>query len=118
MEKILAIAYLILSLVGCDVGGRSTTTESTADDGKTVYSSKTRAWSDHASFECRESSSGFCHFVVFTSNCPGADCKTRLVSTFSLTPGEKREIAALPEGFRYCLNHFKPPVAPNCRKTG
>lgn len=117
LRKLLSTAYIILSLVGCDVGGRSITTEAVTDDGDTIYSSKTRTWDDHARFECRDSSSGYCHFVVFASDCPGTDCRTQQVSAFSLAPGEKRELDNLPAGFRYCLDHLKPPVAPNCKRT-
>lgn len=117
VRKLLSTAYLILSLVGCDLGARSTTTEATTDDGETIYSSKTRTWDDHARFECRDSSSGYCHFVVFTSDCPGANCSTRVVSAFSLVPGENRELEALPKGYRYCLDHLRPPAAPNCKRT-
>lgn len=117
LRKFLSTAYIILSLVGCDMGGRSNTTEVATVDGDTIYSSKTRTWDDHARFECRDSSSGYCHVLVFTSDCPGANCATKVVSTFSLVPGEERELEKLPLGFRYCLDHLKPPVAPGCRKA-
>jgi hypothetical protein len=117
LRKFLSTLYIILSLVGCDFGGRSSTTETTSDDGQAIYSSKTRTWDDHARFECRESSSGYCHFLVFTSDCPGGNCGTSVVTAFSLAPGESRELDSLPRDYRYCLDHIKPPVAPNCKRT-
>jgi len=117
LRKFLSAIYIILSLVGCDIGGRSSTTETARDDGQTIYSSKTRTWDDHARFECRDSSSGYCHFLVFTSDCPAANCSTQVVSAFSLLPGQKRDLDTLPRGYRYCLDHIKPPVAPNCKQA-
>lgn len=117
LRKFLSTIYIIFSLVGCEFDGRSSTTEVVSDDGNTINASKTQTWDDHAWFECRESSSGYCHFLVFTSDCPGANCSTQVVSAFSLVPGEKRELDTLPQGYRYCLDHIKPPVATNCKRT-
>lgn len=117
MRHLVTAAYLLLGLVGCDLDGRSTTTETSRADGAVLDSSKTQAWTDRARFECRQSSTGACHVLVFTSTCPADDCRTTIVSDFVMEPGDTRELDGLPPGFEFCLDHERRPLAPLCRKA-
>ena len=55
--------------------------------------------------------------VVFTRDCRGGDCATRVLDELSLPAGTSRKLQDLPRGFRHCIAHATKPVAPNCLKA-
>ena len=116
---VLTLLFAVLQLVGlgaCDKI-RSTTIVSTMDDGIRRDKSWSRTWRDRAEFRCIASSSGRCHVVVFTRDCRGGDCATRVLDELSLPAGTSRKLHDLPRGFRHCIAHAAKPVAPACLKA-
>ncbi len=114
MRNFITLAYFVFGLVGCDFDPSSTTTASTTVNGTAINSSKTRTWEKSADFDCIASTSGSCRYVVFTSNCPAANCTTKVIEAFSLRAGAARKMQGLPPGFKYCVSHQSGPVAPSC----
>lgn len=117
MRDLIAFAFLLPNMAGCDFEPSSTTTSSTSINGYDVNASKTRTWATAAKFDCIASASGRCRYVVFTSNCPAVNCTTKVVHAFSLSAGATRKLAGLAPGFRYCISHGALPMAPNCART-
>lgn len=92
----------------------STTVARSVEDGARNDKSWVRTWVDRARFECVASTSGACFVVVFASECPGDDCRVRVLRDFRLSAGQASDVLNLPPGFRYCLSHDARPVAPAC----
>lgn len=109
-------ALQALGLGACDKL-RSTTIVRTVDDGIRHDRSWSRTWKDRAEFRCIASSSGRCNIVVFTSECHGIDCRTRVLTELSLPPGTSRRLDRLPRGFRHCVAHDAKPIVPTCLKA-
>lgn len=120
LRLIFALASILSAMVGCEDRGRTVTTtiSSKAPAGENAV----RVVADKAlaRFQCIESVSGECEFVVFLADCAASDAKSACVPTpvtdFVLKAGASREIADLPEDFKFCAGHGKKPVAPGCLK--
>jgi hypothetical protein len=113
---LLPVALSIPSLGGCDKL-TSTTIVRTLEDGTRNDRSWSRTWKDRVKFKCVASTSGSCEIVVFTSDCPGAACTTRVVKELSLPVGKSMQLGGLPRGFRHCIAHDAKPVVPACLKA-
>jgi hypothetical protein len=116
-RPILVLALAALPLLGACDKLSSTTISRTLDDGTRNDRSWSKTWKDRAEFRCLASSSGQCHIVVFTSDCPGSGCSTRVVSELSLPAGAARKLTGLPRGFKHCVAHDAKPIAPTCLKA-
>ena len=116
---VLTVLFAALQAVGLGACDKltSTTIVRTMDDGSRHDKSWTRTWKDRAEFRCIASSSGHCHVVVFTSDCPGSGCTTRVLRELTLPPGTTRKLASLSPGFKHCVAHDAKPVAPTCLKA-
>lgn len=108
MDKLTALLYFILSLLGFDNGG-STLVHRTSADGADTLHSRTTVQAGVARFECLRSASGRCHYLVLPRECatrPGsaatAGCASRPVEPFALDDGDSRQIAGL-QDFRLCV---------------
>ncbi|HEY5970666.1 MAG TPA: hypothetical protein VIT22_01625 [Pseudoxanthomonas sp.] len=124
MRILISLVSFLLTLVGFNPQAGTTTLTFSSVDGVGVNSSKARIADGNARFECLQSASGSCHYVVFTSACAQVDkranyvdaCSTRVVETFTLAAGDVRELTGLPVGVKHCLDHDTMPVAPDCAK--
>jgi hypothetical protein len=92
----------------------STTIARSVEDGVRNDKSWVRTWADRARFECVASTSDACWVVVFVTECPGTDCRVKVLRDFRLSAGQASDVLHLPPGFRYCLSHLARPVAPGC----
>ncbi|HYM85136.1 MAG TPA: hypothetical protein VET30_00220 [Pseudoxanthomonas sp.] len=124
MRILFSLVSFLFTLMGCHPRpGVATTMTFSSVDGIGINSTKARIGVDDARFECLQSATGHCHFVVFVSDCkqPAANvgtagCSTRVVERFILDTGGVREMKGLPTGVRHCLGHDAMPVAPECGK--
>lgn len=124
MRILISLISFLLTLVGFNPQAGTTTLTFSSIDGVGINSTKARIADGNARFECLQSASGSCHYVVFTSACERADeradfvdtCSTRVVETFTLAAGNVRELTGLPAGVKHCLGHDAMPVAPDCEK--
>ena len=119
----LAIAVVVSFAGACDWETPRTTTMRTDGDGRRSEQLRVRTWETRARFECLESTPGPCRVTVYTSRCQadapddrGHACQARTLRHFELAVGEAHDTAALPRGFRWCLQHG-PGGVPFCRRT-
>jgi hypothetical protein len=108
MDKLTALLYFVLSLLGLDTGG-NTLVHRTSIDGADTLHSRTTVQAGIARFECLRSASGRCHYLVLPRDCTSAPaperaagCESRPVERFALEKGDSRQIAGL-QNFRLCV---------------
>jgi len=125
MRILISLVSFLLTLVGFNPQAGTTTLTFSSVDGVGVNSSKARIADGNARFECLQSASGSCHYVVFLSSCKKSDtranaamgaCTTTVVQQFTLAAGNVKEFTHLPTGVKHCLSHEAMPVAPDCGK--
>ena len=122
MRNLIASVYFLLSLFGCDSGGTTLVTRTTADGIDTVHS-ETRITADIARFECIRSASGRCHYTLFPRECASvpmqdaSKCTSRPAEQFVLAAGDHREVVGL-SPFELCVSHEAGAVAPDCKPRG
>jgi hypothetical protein len=124
MRILISLVSFLLTLAGCNPLAGTTTVTFSSVDGVGINSTKARIADGNARFECLQSASGSCHYVVFTSICEPSrsqadavdTCATRVVETFTLTAGDVRELTGLPAGIKHCLGYDAVPVAPDCAR--
>jgi hypothetical protein len=126
MRIAMTLLATMLLLSGCKIeaGTLTTTNYSISDVG--VNSSRTRILDGNGEFECIDSVSGLCHFVLFTEDCNStaqADspqqhdsraCTARIVQAFSLKAGASKRVDHLPKHLQQCVDHQAAPTAPGC----
>ena len=116
MRNVLAALPLSLALIACN-GSGTTIQASSSDDG-----GQSATWAHIANgvgrFECRKSVTGSCHYVLYVQQCapdaPLAGCSARVVRSFTLAAGQRRDVHGLPAQVRLCQDHHAMPVAPDC----
>ena len=120
MRILMSLVSFLFTLAGCNPQPGITTMTFSSVNGVGVNSTKARIGDGNAQFECLQSATGSCHYVLFVSDCEkGLDqnrCSTRVVERFTLSAGGNREFSNLPAGIRHCLSHESMPVAPDCSK--
>jgi len=115
-----ALFWITLGMIGCDEREKTVTTTIRSIGPSGTNAVRVTANKASANFQCVESANGDCEFLLLVAECPGTDavngrrCRTRPVGEFALAAGESRRIAGLPEGFRFCADYGKKPVAPKC----
>ena len=126
MRILISLVSFLLTLVGCNPQAGITTMTFSSVNGVGVNSTKVRVGAGDARFECLQSATGSCHYVVFVNHCNEGDpkagegagaCETKVIERFTLPAGESREFTHLPAGIRHCLSHEAMPVAPDCRES-
>lgn len=120
VRLVFGLVSILLGMMGCDEREKTVTTTISSNGPAGANAIRVVANKAKAEFQCIESVSGDCEFVVFLADCAvGEDmsaCKPTPVADFTLKAGSSREIADLPEGFKFCAGHGKKPVAPTCLK--
>jgi hypothetical protein len=120
MNKLIALLYFLLSLVGLDVGG--TTLEHRVDtNGAEVLHSRAHVQAGVARFECISSRSGQCHYLVLPRECtptpdavvPGGDCMSEPLASFVVPHGDSHQVTGL-HAFRLCVSSGEQPSADHC----
>jgi hypothetical protein len=128
MRALLALAYLLLALVGCDpLPGNRITSRSEVDGITVLHSVVTRSATGLETFACRTSDSGQCHYVVFVEHCaPGSTdgvahateaCTPQVLSTFAVPAGKAQRVAGLGPDFKLCVSNDLTPDAKTCADT-
>lgn len=121
MNRLISLLYFVLSLLGLDVGSQSFE-HRTAADGADVLLSRAHVDAGVARFECVQSASGECHYLVLPKACdadaasvPGAaDCGAPPIARFTLAQGESRQIPGL-QNFRLCVGVVLDDAGSDCR---
>ena len=74
-------------------------------------------------FECVQSSTGECHYALYTSHCqtssgeggkPATTCTHQVFEEFTLAQGQTRELRELPNNYKQCMAVKSKPNVPNC----
>ena len=123
-ERLIRIAIALLSaalmLLGCNEQSRTLVAMETSIDGARVNDTRATIVDGLAEFQCK-SAGGDCHYLLFVCPTAGskpgaldAACAAKPVEEFALAAGQSKQIAGLPEGFRFCVGHGIKPVAPDC----
>ena len=119
MRNSLLIASL-LCLGGCNYAPNTSITTTTINGTDVLHSEVSTQTPGSATFECEQSASGTCKYVVFTNDCTSAKdsrtttCTTRLIDRFALAKGESKKLAGLPADFRHCVRQDAEPSVPGC----
>ena len=101
MSKFIALLQFLLALSGCSVGGTTYTNRIESEHAQLL--SKAHVQDGVARFNCVESSSGRCHYIVYPDACAGrADCRLAPLQRFVVPRGESRQVAGLVD-FRPCV---------------
>ena len=110
MRNLIALAYFLFALLGCDTGG-STLITRTHSDGRDTLHARTRVQAGIGRFECIASDSGRCHYALFARDCASdrPDCRAQAHERFSVATGASREIVGLSERFDLCVTQDAPP---------
>ncbi|WP_242108959.1 hypothetical protein [Luteimonas aquatica] len=122
------LSLAVLLLAGCKIEAGAVTTTHYSIDGVGVNSTRSRVFDGNGVFDCVQSVSGQCHFVLFTEQCrdragnAGADaarpdhraCTAHVVQAFSLKAGTSKRLDRLPKDLQQCVGHQSAPTAPDC----
>jgi len=129
MRIAMTLLAAVLLLSGCKIEAGTLTTTNYSISNAGVNSSRTRILDGNGEFECIDSVSGLCHFVLFTEDCEKAAqsgsaqrhasrdsqaCIARIVQAFSLKAGASKRVDHLPKGVQQCVGHQTAPTAPGC----
>lgn len=124
MNRLIALFYFVLSLIGFDVGGSSFEHRATAN-GTEVLLSRAHVEAGVARFDCVHSASGECHYLVLPRSCgalgdadadPGDACRQSPIARFSLAKGESHQVPGLQQ-FRLCVAPSQDPAGEACDAT-
>lgn len=124
MRNLIAIAYFLLSLIGCNGGGTTFATHSSVNGEDVVYS-KTRVQAGIVHFECVRSASGQCHYTLFPRTCtndpapaaPPRACTAQPAEHFTVTAGDSRDVVGMSAPFDLCVRHDTRTVTADCREA-
>ena len=101
MSRFIASLYCLLALSGCSVGGATHTNR--IENGEEQLLSKAYVQGGVTRFDCVDSSSGSCHYILYPDACAGkADCRLAPLQQFIVARGESRQVAGLVD-FRPCV---------------
>ena len=121
MRIITSLMSCLMTLAGCHEKPSVThITRTSGGDAGTIFSKATQI-EGVATFQCFESDSGRCHYLVYAQHCPAAapgenpHCEREPLDQFALAPGERREIRGLPASFHLCVDRREISAnAPRC----
>lgn len=102
MDKLLALLAFLASLAGCD-GGRDTVVHRVAGPAGDVLLSRATVQAGSARFDCVESASGACHYLVLPHGCVVAETCTARSQRFDVAAGQTRQVTGL-RAFRVCVS--------------
>ncbi|KAF1722915.1 hypothetical protein [Pseudoxanthomonas wuyuanensis] len=122
MRIIVPAISALLSLAGCHEKPSVTSEVRSSRDGVATLHSRATLKDGSARFQCLRSQSGRCHYLVFAEGCPDvsagesptADCDVKPVDSFSLVPGDEKQLPGLSRDFRHCVDAMAMPAAPQC----
>ena len=112
-----AVLSILLTVMGCDgPQTREVTMSSKGPEGSNVVRATVK--DGLATFQCIDSVAGACSYVLFLSDCPSSSgksgCVAKPLQEFTLKTGASKQIAALPEDFKFCVGHGAKPTIPDC----
>lgn len=120
MRIITSLMSCLMALAGCDEKPSVTHITRVSGDAGAMFSKATQV-EGVATFQCFESDSGRCHYLIYTERCPGvaagehsANCERETLEHFALAAGERREVHGLPENFRLCVDRQTISTAAGC----
>jgi hypothetical protein len=110
MRIITSLMSCLMTLAGCHEKPSVThITRTSGGDAGVIFSKATQV-DGVATFQCFESDSGRCHYLIYAERCPTAapgenpNCKRETLDQFALAPGDRREVHGLPSSFRLCVD--------------
>ena len=121
MRFLISLYSFVCTLLGFDPQPGTVTMTFSPVDGIDLHQAKVLASNGNTRFECVDSATGKCNYVVYVNQCNAsepkvAECATKTLEQFTLTSGDAREFKTLPSGARHCLSHHAMPVASECGK--
>lgn len=121
MRFLMSLFSFLCALLGYEPPPAALTMTFSPVDGIGLHSDKVLAGNGNTRFECLDSATEKCNYVVYVSECNTSDrkhaaCTTKVVEKFSLAIGDAREFKTLPAGAKHCLSHDAMPVVPDCEK--
>ncbi|KRD39051.1 hypothetical protein ASE35_01360 [Lysobacter sp. Root916] len=120
MRNLIALAYFLFALLGCDTGGSTLIARATSNGHDTLHA-RTRVQAGIGRFECIASDSGRCHYALFARECAPRqpDCRELAFERFSMKVGDSREIVGLPMALDLCVGQHEHPATsgPDCKSS-
>lgn len=118
MTKLAALFWFALSLFGCAPHGQTVIVQSSTNGQQTLRSEVDIAHGV-ATFRCVASSSGVCHYVLYTDNCrASAGCTRKPVQAFGLPVGQRLVDTDQPKGFVHCVGVSADSALAECADGG
>ena len=120
MRIITSLMSCLMTLAGCQEKPSVThITRASGGEAGAIFSKATLV-DGVTTFQCFESDSGRCHYLVYAERCPVAapgensNCTRETLDKFVLTPGERREVRGLPSDFRLCVDQRELTATTSC----
>lgn len=118
MTKLAALFWFALSLFGCAPHGQTVIVQSSTN-GRQTLRSETDIVHGVATFRCVASSSGVCHYMLYTDNCHGtAGCTRKPIQAFGLPVGQRLVDTDQPPGFIHCVGASADTAQAECAGGG
>lgn len=122
MNRLIALMYFVLSLIGLDPGG-SSFEHRASENGAEVLLSRAHVEAGVARFDCVHSASGQCHYLVLPRDCDSAAdanaveaCAQAPIARFTLANGESHQVPGLQQ-FRLCVGPDRDPSGQACESA-
>ena len=118
MTKLAALFWFALSLFGCNPHGQTVIVQSNSN-GQQTLRSEVDIVHGVATFRCVASSSGVCHYTLYTDNCRGAaGCTRKPIQAFGLPVGRRLVDTDRSPGFVHCVGVSADTTQAECAEDG
>ena len=103
LYRLTALLAFVASVLGCDHPHRSISQRVTAN-GVDLIDSQVDIVASRATFDCRASRSGSCHYTLFARICRGQSaCHETPLEQLAVAAGTEQDVTGLPATMQVCV---------------
>lgn len=115
LYRLVALLAFAASVLGCDHPQRSISQRVTAN-GVDLIDSQVDIVASRATFDCRASRSGSCHYTLFARICQGRDaCRETPLEQLAVAAGTAQDVTGLPATVQVCVRTDTASVDARCQ---
>ena len=104
---------MLFSMAGVSLFGTEYSSKISDNHHTALYSTATE-YKGVATFNCRESNTGVCHYTLYSEACTQADaCNEKPMRVFTLKRGESKKVEGISK-FHPCVSLDANPLGPDC----